>query len=860
MKRVFFLMILLGVTIFLNAVIYVDIANNTGIEDGTSSHPFNTIQEGIDSITNLTAEPEIVVASGDYYGNLGITFEDCPNQTRIIMRSSTEDPTQCKIIGDGTENVILLGAENGYQPGKEVIITGFTISNSGYYTSDSGISTRISAKISKNIIHSCTRAINATYDTCNYEFNIAIKSNIIHDNSNISNRVINVHKYANVDIQKNTIFDNDGIAIYLGDVNLAYIDNNHIVGNHNGIYILEDWYQDYVREYHITENTIGFNNNFGIKQEDTRNSPGEFTNLVIHNNTIEVHDVGIELGDGNLTDISNNLIYENTSAISFIPDNSITLPTPFDVKLSNNTIVANNYAINSSIANATILQFKNNILWNNSISNIYYSVTPSVGTIGLYYNCIEDLNTLPTYVSLITGNIDDDPIFTDPSSDDYSLQISSPCIDAASYTSIDPDGTIADMGYEYCEQVSDSRDIKSGWNWISFPRLRVDSSEEALSWKVLTILQPSLPSSITVLDDDPTSSGQTYDAVNFWHPLGYTFDRISGYKINCPSAQALTLTVPGERVAENTTITLDAGVENWVGYFCEQSSSPETALAEIWDDFEMVKHKDWVYYRTQPGGRVYKTITSISGSGIKPGFRYGEMAVIKVYTLQHLTWSYDNVPVMSYPVSEVFTFEEKADYTPIHVELEENTDATEVGVFVGEECKGFGIVTEDEAMIRAYLDETRDGGGELDFVYFNGGRSQDSASNYTVYDQQLKAMVKRKINSSEGREFYNVSLKKDGSSEMVPNPMLTMNAYPNPFNPTTHISFYAPETEEAKVEIYNIKGQKVKTLFVGIAHSGKNLLVWNGIDDANQAVGSGIYFCRITTAHEETSKKLMLLK
>ncbi len=495
----------------------------------------------------------------------------------------------------------------------------------------------------------------------------------------------------------------------------------------------------------------------------------------------------------------------------------------------------------------------------NSPSNTYF-IEHTIISAGNNDTAI-DINGISGDTSDIVYNniIETNPLFV-TTNDNYELQMSSPCIDTGNHSLdyLDSDGTIDDMGYKYYEQDVDERNLSgSEWNWISFPRLRIDANEEALSWRVLTILQPELPSTITTLDGITATSGQTYDIVNQWIPLNYTFDRVSGYKINCPSNDDLTLSVPGERIEEDTPIPLSATQENWVGYFCENSSSPERALEGIWDDFQLVKHKDWSYYRLTPGGTVYKLLSSAS---VRPGFKYGQMAVIKMFRERDLIWNTDNALVTSHPESEIFTYDEKADYTPIHVELEAGSDATEVGIYVNNECKGFGIVTEDKAMIRAYLDETRDGGGEIEFVYYNGGRSQNTISSYSVYDEELNVMVKRKIDSRENRDFYNVSLRKDGSSELIPKPELSMNAYPNPFNPTTNISFYVPETEKTSVEIFNIKGQKIKTLFSGVAHSGKNMLVWNGVDDSNQVVGSGIYFCRISTAKYKTSKKLMLLK
>ncbi len=87
--------------------------------------------------------------------------------------------------------------------------------------------------------------------------------------------------------------------------------------------------------------------------------------------------------------------------------------------------------------------------------------------------------------------------------------------------------------------------------------------------------------------------------------------------------------------------------------------------------------------------------------------------------------------------------------------------------------------------------------------------------------------------------------------------------YPNPFNPTTTISFSTTEhTESMELTIYNIKGQKVKSFQI---HQLTNLpvyqVVWNGTNENNQPVSSGIYFYQLRIGNEIIdSKKMLLLK
>jgi flagellar hook assembly protein FlgD len=65
-----------------------------------------------------------------------------------------------------------------------------------------------------------------------------------------------------------------------------------------------------------------------------------------------------------------------------------------------------------------------------------------------------------------------------------------------------------------------------------------------------------------------------------------------------------------------------------------------------------------------------------------------------------------------------------------------------------------------------------------------------------------------------------------------------------------------------QIEIYNIRGQRVRTLLDGSKEfvSGQHSVVWNGRDDRDNPVGSGIYFYRMTTNDFQETKKMILIK
>ena len=84
--------------------------------------------------------------------------------------------------------------------------------------------------------------------------------------------------------------------------------------------------------------------------------------------------------------------------------------------------------------------------------------------------------------------------------------------------------------------------------------------------------------------------------------------------------------------------------------------------------------------------------------------------------------------------------------------------------------------------------------------------------------------------------------------------------YPNPFNPITTISYQLSEISKVSLKIYNIKGQLVNTLINEIKPAGEHSVVWNGIDQSNQSVPSGIYLYRLKTKDDSQIKKMILMK
>jgi hypothetical protein len=108
----------------------------------------------------------------------------------------------------------------------------------------------------------------------------------------------------------------------------------------------------------------------------------------------------------------------------------------------------------------------------------------------------------------------------------------------------------------------------------------------------------------------------------------------------------------------------------------------------------------------------------------------------------------------------------------------------------------------------------------------------------------------------------NLEVSKDDIS-VIPSVTKLYGNYPNPFNPETTISFNltAEDAENAEIIIYNIKGQKVRTLINEVLSAGEHSVVWDGKDEKGKNVSSGIYFYQLNIDNTIiASKKCLLLK
>lgn len=104
-----------------------------------------------------------------------------------------------------------------------------------------------------------------------------------------------------------------------------------------------------------------------------------------------------------------------------------------------------------------------------------------------------------------------------------------------------------------------------------------------------------------------------------------------------------------------------------------------------------------------------------------------------------------------------------------------------------------------------------------------------------------------------------ITLSTDINNSVIEGFSIEKN-YPNPFNPSTSITYTIPIRSHISIDITNLKGYNIKSLFKGDVLAGSHSITWNGTDDYSNKVPSGIYFLTLKSSDFNQTRKMMFLK
>ena len=130
------------------------------------------------------------------------------------------------------------------------------------------------------------------------------------------------------------------------------------------------------------------------------------------------------------------------------------------------------------------------------------------------------------------------------------------------------------------------------------------------------------------------------------------------------------------------------------------------------------------------------------------------------------------------------------------------------------------------------------------------------AGNYTY------TIIGQFTNGTTNMLYIQVTVATGLSDELILEPLVTalLGNHPNPFNPDTTIQYSLASNARVLIEVYNIRGQHVKTLVDNYQTSGRYKVTWNGQDERGRDAGSGIFFYRMKTGEFTSTRKMIMLK
>ncbi len=112
-----------------------------------------------------------------------------------------------------------------------------------------------------------------------------------------------------------------------------------------------------------------------------------------------------------------------------------------------------------------------------------------------------------------------------------------------------------------------------------------------------------------------------------------------------------------------------------------------------------------------------------------------------------------------------------------------------------------------------------------------------------------------------GISCFDISSTPVSDPAFTPQPgRLQLANYPNPFNPSTTITFRMKEASNVSLEVYNLRGQRVRKLFTGTKNAGEHSVLFDGRDDSGMILGSGIYLVKASAGKQSETLRVMLMK
>ncbi|RMZ48949.1 T9SS C-terminal target domain-containing protein, partial [Candidatus Marinimicrobia bacterium PRS2] len=410
-------------------------------------------------------------------------------------------------------------------------------------------------------------------------------------------------------------------------------------------------------------------------------------------------------------------------------------------------------------------------------------------------------------------------------------------------TATDIHGNESEPSESITVQLSVNQTVQTGvgWNWFSINVVANDMSVN----NVLNSLDATAGDFIKT----QAASAEYYDEVGWFGSLSI-INPADMYQLDIANGGEIAFT--GYPVDPSSAIIHLTDGWNWIGYIPQHAGIINDALVSIGDSGIFIKNQaasaeyydefGWfgsLYFMS--GGDGYQLKISGEADLIYPDFESDD----------DLTRSME-VKEMPEAISEWSVNPHAYEFNgaiTLSVENREDSPGDYIAAFVDDECRGiaehmdfpFDNVDRGIYILMAYSNMDKE--EEITFKYFS--LADDEVIDYT---EQLNFTLDMVV----GDGFNTFGLSKE---YIIPDEFSLSAAYPNPFNPTTTLSFALPVTSNVILEVYDINGRLINELIKGIMDAGYHSVVW----DAN-SYGSGVYFVKMVAGEYINTQKLMLIK
>jgi hypothetical protein len=145
-----------------------------------------------------------------------------------------------------------------------------------------------------------------------------------------------------------------------------------------------------------------------------------------------------------------------------------------------------------------------------------------------------------------------------------------------------------------------------------------------------------------------------------------------------------------------------------------------------------------------------------------------------------------------------------------------------------------------------------------------GAGTSSHSNTYTFIDNRTNARTtyfyKLEDIDVDGKSRFHGPVEIYVETASIPDAFILKQNYPNPFNPTTTITYGLPEANQVRLQVFNMIGERVKSLVQTHQPAGNYTVEWNGTTDSGRLLPSGIYFYRLDAGTHSDMKKMILAR